>query len=659
MKKLLWSILIIFCFTKSYANKELERIDYDWEENPSLTDVTVKDTNISVYHLKTFSSVEFIYEDNQLVEYKLIHRKIKLLTERGINAYNKLYLPIYDENDFVMVKARVINSKGEIITLKEEDIKEGVDEDTERKYKYFAFDGVDKNAEVEYLYMYKKSPSYTGSLWNVQREEPQLDYDFEFISPWGLIFDFKSYNGLNAIEYDSSLYENKEKNRWFLSLDSIKYLPYQQSSAHEAQLQYFGYKLSANKYRGSSDLFSYGELSRLVYKVIFDGIDKQNQKFLKKQAKKMEIEKLKDEEEKIRAIENAVKSQMIISDISFASEVTIKDLWEIGLCDLSTGTKILVFFYDYFDIDVEVGLGCDRFDMKFDKDFELWSYTSEYFLYFPSIDQYTSANTYDRLNFLDSDYIFNYALFIKEVDLSGQKYGVGDCRFIPKNDYTNTGDTIIIKADIKKHGFSDMEYDVYHSVKGYKAQFYQTYYEYISDEESKTELEESLIKYIDENGVVSDLELKNFEAASYGVKPAIATATFNCDVFFEKAGESYLFKIGGLIGPQMEMYDDEERVLDVEDPYARHYYRVIEFTIPDDYEVKNLEQLNIDESVSQEGEEVMAFRSRYEKDGNKITVYCEEFYKEFYYPVEMYEEYRHIVNMAADFNKITLVFEKK
>jgi Domain of Unknown Function with PDB structure (DUF3857) len=654
-----FTILLIFSLVHVFANDELERIDYDWEAAPHLTKVNITDTNISVYYLKNFSSSEFIYENGELYEYRLLHRKIKLLTEKGIEAYNTLYLPIYDESDYLVVKARVINGKGEIIELKEEDIKEGVDEETETKYKYFAFDGVDKGSEIEYFYIYKRNPVHTGSLFNVQKEYPQLDFDYEIITPWNLIFDFKSYNGLAELVYDSTLYESKEKNRWEIHLDTVIRLPNQASSAHEAELQYFGYKLSENTYTGGSDLFSYGQFSRIIYEMLYTTLSKKEKSFIKKRSKELDVDGF-SEEKKIREIEDFVKENMLIGDFSFTADITLQEMWEIGIADEIAAMKLFIYLYGLFDIEARVALSCDRFEMKFDKSFELWSYPSEYLLYFPSVDKYTRVNMYDRLGYVDYSYINNHALVIKEFNLSNENYGIGEVKFIPPNDYKNTGDTLIVKADIQKHGFADMKYDVYHSVSGYKADFYQTTYEYISDEDSKKEIEEILLKFLDENAELEDFETRNLSIKDYGIKPAIGEGILISDVFVEKAGNNYLFKIGELIGPQMEMYDEEERVLPVEEVYTRHYHRVIVFTIPDDYILKNIENLKINEAfTNDEGEEMLGFHSNYTIDGNTVTVVVAEFYQNLYYALEDYEDYRHIVNMAADFNKIVLIFEKQ
>jgi len=642
------------------ANKQLERINYDWDSNPVLTNISYADTNISLCFLKNYISRELIYENNSLTEYFLDHKRVKVLTDAGIKAYNTIYLPVNNKDDLIKVKARVINSNGEIIELKASDIKEGVDEETESKYLYFAFEGIDINSEVEYIYFYKRSPIFRSNITDVQRQVPQQNYSFELITPYGLVFAFKSYNGLPEIQNDTTLLKSKEKNRWHLEMENVELLPKQKSSAHSAHLMGFGYKLSKNLYQGKSDLFSYGELSRLVHILAYENHSKQDVKFMKKLAKDVDIEKDMNEEEKIRAVEEFVKSNLTIRNFSFTGNIDIKTLWTLKIASLSHAAFIMANIYRHLGINVEVGLTCDRFNMKFDEEFELWSYASDYILYFPSIDKYTTPGNFDRLGFPDNDFIGNKGIFVKTMKISGQEYGVGTVREISVPDYKLSGDTLIVTADLKSQGFVDVTYDVYHSATGYKAQIYQPILGQITDEDTKKEISESMINYIDDTGDVSDMELKNTNAASYGLLPVIATGKLTSNKYFERAENRQLFKVGELIGPQMEMYDAKERVLPVEDPYTRHYYRVIRFTIPDDYNVLNLENLNMDVSYKdKKGKELMAFRSKYSVKGDMVEVIVEEFYAMCVFPLEIFSDYQKVVNAAADFNKIVVVFEKK
>ncbi len=46
-------------------------------------------------------------------------------------------------------------------------------------------------------------------------------------------------------------------------------------------------------------------------------------------------------------------------------------------------------------------------------------------------------------------------------------------------------------------------------------------------------------------------------------------------------------------------------------------------------------------------------------EGNLLTITIDEFYKEVLQPIDIYEPFQKVINAAADFNKVTLLLEKK
>jgi len=55
----------------------------------------------------------------------------------------------------------------------------------------------------------------------------------------------------------------------------------------------------------------------------------------------------------------------------------------------------------------------------------------------------------------------------------------------------------------------------------------------------------------------------------------------------------------------------------------------------------------------------MGFTSTYKIEGNTLSISVREEYRLVQYPLSIYEQYKTIINAAADFNKIVLILEKK
>ena len=107
------------------------------------------------------------------------------------------------------------------------------------------------------------------------------------------------------------------------------------------------------------------------------------------------------------------------------------------------------------------------------------------------------------------------------------------------------------------------------------------------------------------------------------------------------------------------MYRDDERTTTVENEFNRKYYRIIRINIPEGYKARNPDDLKINIAYKDRDLTPFLFKSDYTIKGNVLEISIEEFYKEIYAPLSRYEDFRKVVNAAADFNKITLVLEKR
>jgi hypothetical protein len=144
-----------------------------------------------------------------------------------------------------------------------------------------------------------------------------------------------------------------------------------------------------------------------------------------------------------------------------------------------------------------------------------------------------------------------------------------------------------------------------------------------------------------------------------------AVNTFEIDVTFtsshlvEKAGPAILLKVGELIGPQSELYRDSERMNDIENDFNRGYERSIKVSIPTGYSIRNLDDLKFDVVYQEGDQQPFVFQSTYVVDKNVLTVHLVEYYKNIRAPKSRYEDFRKVINAAADFNKVVLVLEKQ
>ena len=215
---------------------------------------------------------------------------------------------------------------------------------------------------------------------------------------------------------------------------------------------------------------------------------------------------------------------------------------------------------------------------------------------------------------------------------------------------------MILKVEFDKDDLSTTKIDMEKSMSGYYAMFIHPFMNMI-DQENRDELVESFAKSMNDNIEITNKEIVNGDPELFGVKPLTFVIDAESDAFIEKAGNRYLFNVGALIGKQIEMYQEKKRVLPLENEFTRSYYRTIDISIPEGYEFANLEDINIENSYLVDDAEVFSFKSGYEIEGNVLKIYADEHYRKNMVETENFQEYRKVINSAADFNKITLVMK--
>lgn len=653
MSKFIYLIpLLLIQYTATAQNIESE--NYDWDEKPSF-EVIDTDTAETV-GLKKYIIREFIVDETGLFEYVVEHTAMLLNSDNAIERYNKVTLPFDVSTEVIATKARVISPEGEIKELDQSDILTAEDEETGDSYQYFAFEGIKTGSIVEYFYALRTYPTYQGTRVFLQYTFPVKDITFDLYAPSYLIFDFKSYNGLSEVELDT-LYSENGASHWFVHEDYVPATPDEELADINANRKALIYKLDRNEANGLKEISSYGGFSEDIYGFMFTDLEKSDCKKIAKYVKKLNIDDELDDAKKIRLLEDHLKDNIHVVQLYDPQLNKVDFILDNNFTSEKGFTRFFANCLKELDINFQIVLTSDRTTLPFDPDFEGATFLREYLFYFPGIKQYT-APTYliSRLGYPPYEFTDNYGLFIKEVTLGDYQTGIGKIKFIDPIPYKDNFDKLVVDVTFDESNPDKMHLKIDHTVGGYYAMNIQPIL-HLLEEKDAQELKEGLIDFINEDFEVENLEMMNGEMNLFGIEPLQAKGEVETDAMIEKAGKKYLFKIGELIGPQMEMYQEKKRVLPVSTAYGHHYDRTITFTIPDGYSVEGLEKLVIDnqKSVGENDDIDFYFVSSYKQEGNKVTVSIEEYYTQHYIDPEDYEKYRSVINCAADFNKITLV----
>ncbi|NER11587.1 protein of unknown function [Muriicola jejuensis] len=626
---------------------------YSWEEYPKYE---VKDLTSEIKSLREKFVIEFFYtEDGSLTEYYLEHKALWLNSDDKIEDYNKIYLPYSSNSELIVNKARVINRNGKTIELDSSKIFVAKDEETGKNYKYFAFEGVEKGSIIEYYYVEKKYPVYKGTAFRLQGSYDKENVMFDLLSPENLFFEFKSYNGLPEVEKDTLV---KGKLNWKLRIKEISGLEEEDQSPYQASRGMLVYKLDKNLKNNMSDISSYGIVSQNIheyyYKAQSKKVDGSINKFIEQH---IGGDKNLPMDEIIRTLDRAIKTQ-IYKSVGQGEELENLELILNKNVANATGLiKLYAAIFQHLDIDHEIVITCDRSEQKFDKEFEANNFLTDFLFYFPATNSYLSPTiTNSRYGFPPGNLTDTYGLFIKEIKVGDFTSGLGRIKFIEPVKAEKTVDRMTIDVKFDDSDPVKNTVSLQRSFSGYYGMSIHPYMGLIK-EMDRDELIENLAKTMNKNVDVTKKEVHNQGPENFGVKPLVFDIELESRSFTEKAGKKLLFKVGELIGQQIQMYQEKKRVLPLENEFMRSYYRTIKVQLPAGYKVVNLDDININNVYVEGGHEVLSFKSYYSLDGQTLTITADEHYKRNIIDTPIFEDFRRVINSAADFNKITLIIE--
>ncbi|MEQ8471283.1 MAG: DUF3857 domain-containing protein [Marinoscillum sp.] len=593
---------------------------------------------------------QYQYDYGDFVCYKTTHKIFKVNNEEALQSTNRIYIPLRTTIELKAVKARAITKDGKVTNLDQNNIKEL--EDEESGMKIFAIEGAEVGGEIEFYYT-QKIVGNTFGVEYFQDDYPILKAEFSVATPENLEYEFKVRNDERSVVQTDT---TDKENRYHFIAENVPALYEESFSAYHASLKRIDFKLAYNSVAGKKRINTWGDAGKRVYDQVClrDKSDQKAVVSIAKQTRQTADSGLSG----LKAAEHFIKTNYYY-DKQVNSDGDRVDFIKSNKFGSARGyTRLYVGLIEYFGLNYELVLSCDRFKMRFDPDFDNWNYLDDYLIYLPKFDLYLAPTAFSfRIGTIPSDMITNYGLFIKPEQIQDFNYPVSRTDQIPEPTYKDNFDNLYIDVS-----FSDeLENTLVHvrrSYLGYSAQYYKASMMVLEDDRKKEMLDET-VKFlaldaeIDKINVIeSDMSAQNWD------KPFTVESDFRAKGYLQRAGNTVLLKVGQLIGPQSEMYQETTRQTEVVNAYNRGYYREITIKIPEGYKVENPESINLLEEVKSGDRSIYLFDASHSIDGQVIKIKIDEWYDQVHYPLADFEAFRKVVNAAADWNKVTLVLKE-
>ena len=643
-------ILILFITCNSIAQTVPFYESYNWEITPSYQ---IEESDNDMVAIKDKVVTEFIFEDQNLIEYYLEHKVLWLNSDDRIEEYTKVYLPIANDASQVVINARIIKKTGEIIVLDKSRILRSEGDETGRDFNYFSIDDVEKGSIIEYYYVIKRRPKFQGAMVDIQSDYDKQTVEFDLYAPSNLRFSFKSFNLETTVKKIESF---KEKTHWKFLAKDIKAVNKEDKAPYNAAIGFIMYKLHENT-ANNAIITSYNNVAQNLFDFYYSTYSKLEKKLINKFAKNFKFDDGLRDENKARIIDLFIKENIYISENdseNLTNVLKTKTANETGVI------KLYIALFEKFDVTHEMVLTSNRLQLKFDKDFEATNFLQEFLFYFPASKKYLSPSKFGtRFGFPPPYFMNNFGLFVTGYDINGKRKAFSEVKFIEGIPASLSSDEMLIEVIFNTKDLTKNTIALERKLNGYYAMNLHPFMNLIQPNRINEVIDQYFVQNIDKNAKVLKREFINEDPSLFGVKPFVVKFDISSDYFVEKKGDKYLFKLGDLIGPQMEMQQEKKRILPLEAEFNRSYYRTIKIHIPEGYQISNLEDIIIKNSYTTKDKELFIFDSYYTLEGNVLTVIADEHYRETFVAPEIFEAYRTVINSAADFNKVTLVLEPK
>ncbi len=646
--------LIIFLSVFSFSNCLHAQL-VDWEKNPVVHTVKFANLNESAVILNDTRTVEFLQDEKRGTVMLVTNKKIiKVNDDNGVETYNKIYVPVYYGAEMLELKARTILANGKVINLPQDKIFD-VEEDG-RRYKKFAMEGVEKKSEIEYFYQYKKDASFFGLEVFQSSSTPFEKAELTLITPDYLSFTVKGYNGFTVGK--DSVIGNKRivvaSCKDIIAIDEEKY------GNKEAFVKNVQYKLSYNLSKDKSvRIFTWNELAKNVFNNL-TGYTEKEIKAVDGLLKNIKISPSSSEEEKIVALEDYLKTTINVETTGLGEEgAQIEKIVKSKVAGNTGIYKLFVLAMDRMKINWQIVFPSKRDELPLDEDLENFKMVDDMIFYFPATGRFLEpANASFRYPYITPYWAGTKGLFLEGTTIGNFKTAIASFNDV----YMQPMDESAHNMEINIKFNPNMDSLHIHSrqiLKGYGASVYRPSYNF-APKDKLDELSKEIIKSVANSDVVKNISVQGTAFTDgFLKKPLIIEGDIATTDLTEVAGNKILLKIGAAIGPQVEMYQEKPRQLPISIQYPHVLDRVINFTIPAGYSIKNLSDIDMSITDKSSGTETMGFISSHKLNGNELTVLVHEFYSVTDYPISSFSDFTKVINASADFNKVVLILEKK
>ena len=638
-------VFIIILFTYTISSYSQYYKNYSWKEEVDTVDVEADHMNESSVGVFEKTIVEFVSGkfSNTILKYETHHYQIKVLNDKGVSKHSNIVIPMNEVTNLKDIRVRIIDENGELSEFDNNTINELGDFESSVNFKNFHLAGVKTNSTIEVLYTLEKQYNIHGN--KILQKSYSIKKSEFLLIPGPTQGIIKTYS-IDSKVKDTIINTHPAKTIKIVDIPAIIDEEYAAAIANRQRLSFQCPLPDDNMNQEDYWENIVSNISPIMFpKNIHPKIFEISSEVIQKN----EI----NEYNIANKIDDYVKNNFIISENDNVSLNNIDYILENKTSNDFSIIQVYTQLLTAAGINYEIVITSNRYYNRFDSEFFDPNMLREFLIYFPKEKKYIAPNRLEyRIGEAPFDLLGNYGIYIdrlldfyfSEIIQSDKSYSR-----IKRN----------IKVEFERK-LKKIVIDEYQEYSGHWATNNRSLLNF-SDEEGLAAFKDYLTASGIENKKVINYEIINAELFQKNYNtPFIVNSKISTESLTTKIKNGYQVKIGNVIGMQSQLYEDIDRFHPIEITYPNQYdYRIV-VKIPKGYSIEGLEGLVFNKSyISLMGNKICKFESNYEINENELVISIQEYYKTLRYQKNRYNEFRDVINSAADFYNTSIRFIKK
>lgn len=650
--KLLLILLILGCCKQ--VNAQFIFDPFDFQLNDSTINIKPEPIQIGEPSVALFDNTYLWYgsfpKTDITVKVVVEHDLIQINNEIAIDEFNKIYISLNESDSILNFKLRLIEDGKVVKEHTEKDLITTVEEN--KRYKILAVEGLKKGQFIERLII--KLYPFKESGFSVLQQNFRIKKRFVSIAAPSIVkFKIKCYP--KEIKFIDTIIDKKIRYQ-FSNIGEIPAFEPEDYSFPQARKIRLEFALEQN-FATNKKLNSWADKGRNIFEVLMTS-EKKEKKFISKLVLKENWAGFTGKEQ-LFTIENYLKKNINTSSSSpYVGDV--ETLFRIQYGSNYSVVRAYIMIFEELKIKWEILFTVLKDAKEFDESFPSDSYTNDPLFYFPTLNLYSDpVDSGKRTGEISSLYEGQKAMYVKPLILGEEVTGITRISKIPEQKMED----IIREYSINVAWSDDLNSIITGTLKGnYHANdSKKMLYSYL-DKEKANEIIENQVRGESKDGEFKIVEVNNYQIDKFDnyYNPIEIKYEWKTDAFIEQVGNNILLKYGLMIGRQIELYEKKTRLYPVEMYYPHVQKSMVSIKIPEGYTAKGFEQKNkkIDYKDTS-GKMLFGIDVQVIQEGESIVMKINEYYAKSSYSIAEYDQFREVINTAADINAYTLLLEKK